>query len=203
MRGHVVERFSAASNSDADIGLWEWRGEWRSDAAMGPADPTPMPAAVLVPLVDRSGGMTVLLTRRTDHMPSHAGQISFPGGRIDESDQSPEHTALRETEEEIGLKRDRIEVVGRLSARRTNSGFRVVPVVGLVAPPFILDPDPNEVAQIFEIPLDLVLDRKNFLWESHVEAGRKREYYVLAHGDHRIWGLTAGMLYDLNEVLCG
>ena len=200
MRGHVVKCFSVATaDNAADIGLWKWP----DDRAAAAAEPAPMPAAVLVPLIDRSDGMTVLLTRRTDHMPSHAGQISFPGGRIDDGDQTPEQTALRETEEEIGLNRDRVELVGRLAARRTNSGFKVVPVVGLVAPPFNLEPDPNEVAQIFEIPLDLVLDRNNFVRDGHVEAGRKREYYVLAHGDHRIWGLTAGMLYDLNQVLCG
>ena len=114
------------------------------------------PAAVLFPIVLRNGGQTVLLTQRTAHLRDHAGQISFPGGRVEVEDISPSHTALRETEEEIGLNRERIEILGFLPEYRTGTGFRVTPVVALVQPPFELRPDPFEVAEVFEVPLSFL-----------------------------------------------
>ena len=158
-------------------------------------------AAVLVPLVARQEGVTVLLTRRTEHLHRHAGQISFPGGRIETSDTSPEAAALRETEEEIGLGRRHIELLGRLDLYRTRTGFEVTPVVGWVTPPFELAPDRFEVAEVFEVPLDFVVDRRNHERHSREWQGITRHFYVLPYGGYYIWGATAGMLVNLAERL--
>lgn len=158
-------------------------------------------AAVLVPIVERADGPTVLLTRRTAHLPRHAGQVAFPGGGQEPGDASPEETALRETEEEIGLGRDRIELIGRLKPRVSYSGFLVVPIVGLVRPPFALRPDPNEVDAVFEVPLDYVLDRDNHTLESHIRDGRERTFHVLPYGEHQVWGFTAMLLVNLADTI--
>lgn len=158
-------------------------------------------AAVLVPLVDHDDGMTVLLTRRTDSLPAHAGQISFPGGGVEVGDTSPEETALRETEEEIGVSRTQIELVGRLKAHDTRTGFRVLPVVGLLRPPLTPSPDPSEVAAIFEVPLAFILDPANHRMEAHPEGGIGRQYRAVPYGEHYIWGLTARVLFDLLHVV--
>ncbi len=158
-------------------------------------------AAVLIPLIDREDGMTVLLTQRTAHLKSHAGQISFPGGRVEDADLTPENTALRETEEEIGLPRAKIELVGRLNERKTGTGYRVVPVVGLVAPPFELTPDPGEVAEVFELPLEFALDPANHKFETRIRGGIEQQFYVLPYENYYIWGLTARLLVNLAEVL--
>ncbi len=132
-------------------------------------------AAVLVPLVDHATGMSVLLTERTENMADHGGQVSFPGGRKEALDLSPEDTALRETEEEIGIDRAQIQVIGRLSAHDTRTGYYVMPVIGLVDPPLTLSPEPSEVAHIFEVPLDFVLDPANHRLEPYKgdASGRK------------------------------
>ena len=158
-------------------------------------------AAVLVPLVDRPHGMTVLLTRRTEALVRHPGQVAFPGGRRHTPHETPEETALREAEEEIGLARDRVELIGRLNVRNTGTGFRVTPVVALIDHPVDLRPDPSEVAHIFEVPLEAVLDPKRLVLETVMRDGREREYYVLTHPEHRIWGLTARLLLNLHQVL--
>ena len=119
------------------------------------------PAAVLVPLVQRDEGLHVILTRRTDHLSDHAGQISFPGGRQEDHDNTLEETALRETEEEIGLARVHIELVGRLDDYYTVTGYQVTPVVGVITPPFDLAPDAHEVAEVFEVPLEFILEPRN------------------------------------------
>ncbi len=160
-----------------------------------------VPAAVLVPIVERAGGMTVLLTRRTDHLNDHPGQISFPGGRTEARDEGPVDTALRETEEEIGLERARIEVLGRLGVRETGTGYRVVPVVGVITPPFPVTPDPSEVAEVFEVPLSHVLDPANHRFETRVISGVERQFYAVPYGDYYIWGLTARLLVNLSEHL--
>jgi 8-oxo-dGTP pyrophosphatase MutT (NUDIX family) len=158
-------------------------------------------AAVLVPLVGRAEGPTVLLTRRTDHLRDHAGQVSFPGGRIELEDAHPEAAALRETEEEIGLHPRHIELIGRLDTYLTRTGFEVVPVVGLVTPPFDLTLDSFEVAEAFEVPLGFFLDERNRKLHSRVWQGRERYFYVYPYRDHFIWGATAGMLSNLAEIL--
>ena len=163
--------------------------------------PPHVPAAVLVPLVEHPQGFTVLLTQRTPDLKAHAGQISFPGGRIEPGDMSPELAALRETEEEIGLPSTHIEVLGRLDPYLTVSGYEVTPIVGAVTPPFALTPDPTEVADIFEVPLTFFLDGANHQRHSRVVYGATRAYYAMPYGDRYIWGATAGMLLNLYEVL--
>lgn len=159
------------------------------------------PAAVLFPIVVRDSGNTVLLTQRTAHLRDHAGQISFPGGRVEETDASAVHTALRETEEEIGLARRHIEVIGFLPEYRTGTGFRVTPVVGLVMPPFELQPDPFEVADVFEVPLVFLLDPANHQNHEMFYRGAIRRYVAMPYGERFIWGATAGMIRSLTGRL--
>lgn len=157
------------------------------------------PAAVLFPIVLREEGCTVLLTQRTAHLKDHPGQISFPGGRVEAADASAIHTALRETEEEIGLDRERIEVIGFLPEYRTGTGFQVTPVVALVRPPFSLLPDAFEVAEVFEVPLSFLLDPANHKRHSLFHRGAMRQYFAMPYGDYFIWGATAGMIRSLTE----
>ncbi len=161
------------------------------------------PAAVLVPLVTRPDDMSVLLTLRAQHLAAHAGQISFPGGRQEESDRDSIEAALRETEEEVGLPRDHIEVIGRLDTYVTSTGFEVTPVVGLVRAPYPVKLDPFEVAELFEVPLAFILDPANHQRQSREFKGRQRTFYVLPYQHRYIWGATAGMLVNLAEVLAG
>ena len=159
------------------------------------------PAAVLFPIVLRDHGQTVLLTQRTAHLRDHAGQISFPGGRVEAEDASPLHTALRETEEEIGLAREHLEVLGYLPEYRTGTGFRVTPVVALVRPPFELALDSFEVAEAFEVPLSFLLDPANHQRHSLHYRGALRNFFAMPYGDYFIWGATAGMIRSLSERL--
>lgn len=161
------------------------------------------PAAVLVPVIERPQGLTVLFTQRAAHLNDHAGQVSFPGGRCEPSDPSPVFTALRETEEEIGLDPARVEVLGLLPEYRTGTGFTVTPVVGLVRPPFDLDPDSFEVAEVFETPLDFLLDPANHQRHSMEIGGVVRHYYAMPYEGYFIWGATAGMLVSLYRLLRG
>lgn len=160
-------------------------------------------AAVLVPLVDHPGGMTVILTRRCDSLPAHAGQIAFPGGGRMPQDDSAEATALRETEEEIGLPRTQIQLIGRLNAHDTGTGYRVMPVVGLVDSPLALAPDPAEVAEVFEVPVAHLLDPASHRFERRVTRGEERDYRIIGWRDYFIWGLTARVLGELVERLRG
>ena len=178
------------------------RGDHDFNPEIRPMPPL-KPAAVLVGLVDWPEGITVLLTQRTEHLQDHAGQISFPGGRIEPQDDGPEDAALRETEEEIGLPRDQIELIGRLDTYETSTGYEVVPVVGLVRPPFVLLPDPHEVADVFEVPLAFILDPNNVETRSRPWQGGRRQFFVLPYQQRYIWGATAGMLVNLAQVLSG
>lgn len=160
------------------------------------------PAAVLVPLVEYPDGMTVLLTQRTDHLAHHPGQISFPGGRLEESDNNDAVVcALRETAEEIGLPGERVRVLGRLDDYVTATGFVITPVVGLIRPPFALAPDPFEVAEVFEVPLAFLLDVENHKLHRRVIEGRHRPFWAMNWEERLIWGATAGILVNLSEVL--
>ena len=161
----------------------------------------PVAAAVLVPLVARDQGPTVLLTQRTTHLHAHAGQISFPGGRVDVGDIDRIDTALRETEEETGVPRDRVEILGFLPDYDIMTGFRVTPVVGWVEPPFTLQPDPFEVAEVFEVPLAFFLEPANYLAQSRAVDGKLRHFYALPYEGRNIWGATAGMLRSLYRAL--
>lgn len=158
-------------------------------------------AAVLVPIVDRAEGLTLLFTQRTAHLSAHAGQISFPGGRMEPEDGTPEDTALRETQEEIGVSRDLVEPLGRLDTYVTRTGFRVTPVVGVIHHPFAVEPDPTEVAEVFEVPLAFFLDSANPQRHSRKLMGVDRFFYVFPYQQRYIWGATAGMLVNLRDVL--
>ena len=160
-----------------------------------------VPASVLFPIVLRADGPSVLLTQRTEHLKDHAGQISFPGGRVEPEDESPAHTALRETQEEIGLSPARIEIIGYLPEYRTVTGFRVTPVVGVVTLPFDLTLDSVEVASVFEVPLAFLLDPVNR--QRHVREifGMQRHFYAVPYGDYFIWGVTAGIIVSLAQAL--
>jgi 8-oxo-dGTP pyrophosphatase MutT (NUDIX family) len=159
------------------------------------------PAAVLVPLVQHALGITVLLTQRTEDMPSHAGQIAFPGGRVQAEDADAVATALRETEEEVGLSRQFVEVIGAVDHYRTGTGFEITPVVGIVTPGFTTRADPREVADVFEVPLAHFLDERNHRVDSRLYQGRERRFYAMPYGKRYIWGATAGMLKNLHFVL--
>lgn len=158
-------------------------------------------AAVLVPLVERDGGWFVVLTLRSADLADHAGQISLPGGRIDPDDADEVAAALREAEEEIGLSRDYVEIAGRLDTWFTGTGFDVTPIVGLVRPPPPYRPDPVEVAEVFEVPLDFILDPRNHQRRSRELAGQQRFFWAIPYLHRNIWGATAGMLVNLAEAL--
>lgn len=158
-------------------------------------------AAVLVPLVNRAGRVQVLFTQRTAHLDDHAGQISFPGGRVEAGDASREETALRETEEEIGLARAAVALLGKLPDYEIPSGFRITPVVGWIEPPLALKLDPFEVAGVFEAPLEHFLDAARYQRREYRFRGRHRHYLAIPFQGRYIWGATAGMLYDLCRML--
>lgn len=155
---------------------------------------------MLIPLIVHKE-LTVLFTQRTAHLKNHSGQVSFPGGRAEPGDASAEFTALRETEEEIGLAMQRVEVLARLPDYRTRTGFRVTPVIGLVAPPLELAPDPREVAEVFEVPLAFLMDERNRQRRTREFQGQQVGYYVFEYGARVIWGATAGILVNLNRML--
>jgi 8-oxo-dGTP pyrophosphatase MutT (NUDIX family) len=175
--------------------------EMQPQPMTAPDEAAAVPAAVLIPIVARAEGATVLLTQRAAVLRSHAAQIAFPGGRVDAVDGSPVITALRETEEEIGLAREHVQVLGYLDAYLTGTGYRVTPVVGLVAPPFELTINPHEVDEAFETPLSFLLDPANHLREGRQWKGQYRTYYAMPFGDRYIWGATAGMIRNLYERL--
>jgi 8-oxo-dGTP pyrophosphatase MutT (NUDIX family) len=160
-----------------------------------------IPAAVLIPIVNRPGGATVLLTQRTAHLADHAGQISFPGGRAESEDASPACTALREAEEEVGLTRGRVEVLGMLPDYWTVTGYRVTPVVGWVEPPFVLTLDRFEVAETFEVPFDFLMDPARHERHSCRYQGSLRSYVAVPYQGRFIWGATAAILVNLHSVL--
>ena len=158
-------------------------------------------AAVLILVVNHPDAPSVVFTQRTAHLADHAGQISFPGGRCDEEDCTPERTALREAEEEIGVAPERVEILGRMPEYRTVTGFSVTPVVGWAEPPLEYRPDPHEVETVFEVPLAFLLDPANHRHESAFFKGRIRKYWALPYGERFIWGATAGMLVTFQRIL--
>jgi 8-oxo-dGTP pyrophosphatase MutT (NUDIX family) len=158
-------------------------------------------AAVLVPIVDRGANATMLLTKRTEKMRSHAGQIAFPGGRVDDTDPSPEDAALRETEEEIGLDRSLVELIGRMPDYVTGSGFRVAPVLGIVQPDFLLTINEDEVSDAFEVPLSFLMDPANHVRDSGIWRERERFFYRMPYQQWMIWGVTAGIIRAIYERL--
>ncbi len=158
-------------------------------------------AAVLVPVVDDADGAKVILTQRTTKLRKHAGQIAFPGGGIDEGDTSPEIAALREAEEEIGLSPSFVETVGRLPQYLSGTGFRIIPVLSVVQRGFTISPNPNEVEDVFEVPLSFLMDPANHRRDSKAWQGIVRHFYVMPYGERYIWGITAGIIRTLYERL--
>ncbi len=161
------------------------------------------PAAVLLLVVNRPAQPTVVFTQRTAHLADHGGQISFPGGRCDAADATPERTALREAEEEVGIDPGRVELLGRLPEYRTTTGFAVTPVVGWAEPPLEYRPEASEVDEVFEVPLVFLLDAGNHRYESAFYRGRLRRYWAMPYGERYIWGATAGMLVTFQRVMTG
>lgn len=184
----------------------EFRRRFRAAATMAPvreeaAGDRLIPAAVLVPVVDRPGGLTMLLTKRTDHLQNHPGQVSFPGGHCEDRDGSAVVTALREAQEEIGLKPARVDVLGMLPEYHTGTGFRITPIVGVVTLPLDLRVDRFEVAEVFETPLAFLLDPANHRRMSMRVRGKLREYWAMPYEGRFIWGATAGMIVSLYRLL--
>jgi 8-oxo-dGTP pyrophosphatase MutT (NUDIX family) len=176
---------------DLDPTLWERSGVSAT-----------RPAAVLVPIVDRAAP-TVLLTQRTAELASHAGQIAFPGGKIDPNDESPVAAALREAKEEVGLSPMLVEPIGYLDLHLTFSGFRILPTVARVKPDFTLTLNPREVTEAFEVPLDFLMEPANHQRKTRDWKGITREYYAMPFGERYIWGITAGILRNLYERVYG
>ncbi|WP_457390147.1 CoA pyrophosphatase [Roseateles sp. P5_E1] len=183
-----------------------WTPEFVGDGGLF-ANREPSGAAVLIPLVQREAGLNLLLTRRTDHLRDHAGQISFPGGRVEPEDEGPVATALRETEEEIGLSRQHIEIIGQLPVYSTVTAFQVTPVVALVEPGFTLTLDDFEVAEAFEVPLAFLMDPAHHRHHRFEFAGAERRFLSMPwQGPEReyfIWGATAAMLRNFYRLLSG
>ena len=161
----------------------------------------PTPAAVLVPLVNRPEGLHILLTQRSADLADHAGQISFPGGRVEPDDASHAAAALREATEEIGLAADCVDVLGELENYETVTGYRVAPVVGWIEPPLSLRPDPLEVSDVFEVPLAFLLDPAHQKRHFRMLGTLRRDYWAIPYGDRYIWGATAAMLLILDRTL--
>jgi 8-oxo-dGTP pyrophosphatase MutT (NUDIX family) len=197
LRRRVSERFAAE------------RGDGVGDHSFNPdtahdfAGIARSPAAVLVPIVAREDEASVLLTERTAHLRSHAGQIAFPGGRIDPEDSGPVAAALREAEEEIGLDPAFVEVLALGPDYLTGSGYSIVPVIALVRPGFVLRLNPAEVADAFEVPLAFLMNEVNHRRASREWKGATRFFFEMPYGDRHIWGVTAGILRILYERLYG
>jgi len=177
--------------------------ELQPEPMSAPDEAAAVPAAVLIPVVQRAEGPTVILTQRAAALRSHSSQVAFPGGRVDAVDGSPVVTALRETEEEIGLSRQHVRTLGFLDAYLTGTGYRIVPVVALVEPDFSLTLNPLEVDAAFEAPLSFLLDPANHRREGREWKGMYRTYYAMPFGERYIWGATAGMIRNLYERLAG
>jgi len=194
----LAQPHGVGQNSDAGFS-----DDGESDALVNQSAPQKSlrPAAVLILVIDRSDGPTVLFTQRTAHLTDHAGQISFPGGRVEAHDPSVEQTALRETWEETGLDVSRIAVLGSIPRYTTGTGYLITPVVGWLEPPADYRPDPTEVEECFEVPLDFLIQPANHRLESAMYKGRMRDYYAIPFGSRYIWGATAGMLVTFTRVL--
>ncbi len=161
------------------------------------------PSAVLIPLLARQSGMNMLLTRRSDHLREHAGQVSFPGGRMEATDRSPEETALREAHEEIGLSPHHVQLLGRLMPYHTTSGYLIHPWIGLIEDPPTFRPSPVEVAEIFEVPLAFLLEPGNYRRETVTGGGQARHVHAIPYRGYRIWGATAAIIHQFHRLVRG
>ena len=193
----LADRLRSALSRGVEPGMILLTGD-RDDIDLPPGD-TVLPAAVLIAVTDRAEP-GVILTQRTETMRKHAGQIAFPGGRIDPGEDIVT-AALREAEEEIALPRDRVTVIGQADTYRTVTGFQVTPVIGVIPPDLVLHPSEAEVANVFEVPLEFLLDSGNHVEASVEWQGHERHYYEIIWNDRRIWGATAAMIVNLSKRL--
>lgn len=184
------------------------RREVRSDLDLNPSlqgvyqlPKDPRAAAVLVPLVQREEGLSVILTQRAEHLPTHKGQVAFPGGKLENFDKDVVDCALRETEEEIGLSRDFVNVIGTLDPYLTSTGFAVTPIVGIIKQAFTLTPDPREVDAVFEVPFEILMSDNGLRQESQVFGGHERYFYAMNWDGFYIWGVTAAILSGFRELV--
>ncbi len=159
------------------------------------------PAAVLIPVIEREAAASILFTQRTREMPTHAGQISFPGGKMDEADANLAETALREAREEIGLEAEFIDTIGFLDDYITSTGYRISPLVAVIRQGYSITPDHNEVADVFDVPLAFLMNAQNHEMHTREWRGARRKFYAMPYGNRFIWGATAGMLRNLYEWL--
>jgi 8-oxo-dGTP pyrophosphatase MutT (NUDIX family) len=200
-RGDLASLHARLLQEPPSISSMPGRGDYDLNPGARPAGARELaPAAVLLPIVAHAEP-TVLFTRRTPHLSRHAGQVSFPGGRLHSDDRSLVRTALRETEEETGIGTEFIDVAGYLDCYETGTGFAILPVVGLLKEGFALAPDPNEVEEVFEVPFAFLLDPGNRERHSMEWQGRRREFHAFSYGPHYIWGATAGILVNFADRL--
>lgn len=193
---HVIwalQHGPAVTSSDFDLN--QDNGNWF------PTSGVLRPAAVLVPLIQRSQGLNVILTKRASHLKHHPGQIAFPGGKVDDGDADTQAAALREAQEEIGLSPQNVQVLGALPFHHTVTSFQVTPIVGRVVADFQPKPEAGEVAEVFEVPLRFLADPTNFIVEGRFWGGKKRRYYTVPFGPYYIWGATARILRGFAERL--
>lgn len=201
LRDWIARHLDPLEESEAVAGLAA--SDFDLTPGWSPPDQPLTPAAVLVGLVERAEGLSVILTRRSESMRRHTGQIAFPGGRRDPGE-TPWQTALREAEEEIGLHRRFVALAGLSTPYRTGTGYLITPVVGFVRPGFTLSPNPDEVADIFETPFGFLMDPANHeQHERETPSGERRRFYAMRHEDRFIWGATAGVLRALYDRLYG
>lgn len=205
-RARAGARLAAAPPANAfDRAVLPDFGDYRLNAYDLDADllARARPAAVLIAAVARPEGATLILTERTAHLRAHSGQVAFPGGKIDATDASPAAAALREAQEEIGLDPAAVETIGYLDPYISTSGYRILPVVGLVPPDVALTPNPHEVARVFETPLAFLMDPANHRRGFRERDGLRREFWFMPYRDQKIWGVTAGIIRTLYERLYG
>ncbi|MDQ2065160.1 CoA pyrophosphatase [Xinfangfangia sp. CPCC 101601] len=164
-----------------------------------PPDRSLRPAAVLVPVWLRADGPQVILTKRASHLQHHPGQVSFPGGKVEPSDASPEAAALRESQEEIGLSAEFVTIIGRMPRHETVTSFAITPILATVAPGFSPQPEPGEVDEVFTVPLEVLLDPNRYRIERRLWRGTWRSYYAVPWGPYYIWGATARILRVLAD----
>jgi 8-oxo-dGTP pyrophosphatase MutT (NUDIX family) len=201
-KAHIRESLAPRPSAPGDDMLWLAGASAELLARMRSSLPKQrVPAAVLVPLVERAAGLTVLLTQRAATLKDHAGQISFPGGRIEPHDRDPWHAALREAHEEIGLTDSHVEFAGYLPDHWVGTGFRVTPAVGFVSPLYELRIATEEVHDVFEVPLRFILDAANHKARVHRVGELSLEVFDIPYGERIIWGATAGMLLTLRRLL--
>jgi len=179
-------------------------GDHRLAQMLAPEDGTlHRPAAVLIPIIDRPQGATILLTHRAAHLKDHAGQIAFPGGKMDTHETDPAQTAIREAREEIGLDQKYIDPIGYLEPYLSSTGYRIVPVIASIDPAHSLAIDPNEVQSIFEVPLSFLMDPTHHQTHRREWRGALRDYYAMPYMHYYIWGVTAGIIRNLYEKVYG